>query len=94
MTAKDVRTLRRSLTPTKAELAQRKVEQAPLYPKAGLTLREAASRIGVSMCSWYRWERGETITASRAIMLASLGRPDGIGTARSSRVAVVGRKAD
>ena len=74
MTAKDIRTVRRSLTPTKAERAQRKIEQAPLYPKHGLTLREAAARVGVSLTTWYRWERGETVTPSRAIMLSALRR--------------------
>lgn len=64
-----IKTIRQSLQLTAAELARRNKEQAPAYPGTGLTLREASARIGVSMQTWHRWEKGKTVPKSKEILI-------------------------
>ena len=74
MTAEQVRYLRQRLTPTPQELRLRTTRGA--FPKYGLTMKEAARRIRVSLNTWNRWEIGWIIPPSKVLLLKYLRAQD------------------
>lgn len=80
MTAAQVRFLRQRLTPTPRELRRRPSRGA--FPKYGLTMKEAARRIRVSLNTWNRWEMGGPIPPSKVLLLKYLRSHDQRGNER------------